>query len=435
MKNLFLGLIIFLFAPILFASDIAVLTIASGKEYQEQVALGTQSKRDYCQKQGYDFIYCEETLDASRHPAWSKILLALTALQNPSYKWVVWIDADTLIMNYDIRLEDIIDEQYNFLITADHNSISSGVFFIRNCDWSIQLLKNAYQRTGLPDEWRYYEQPAIIQELLEQNAIGEQAKICPQRQFNSYNHYEHKYMPDVTYHHGDFLIHFAGTNYRTNGNLKPLFEKYYWPPGIDHPLSSLDDYLHSCGYHLLPAHSSSNEGYVSNPQKKQFKKELELRPHIKSILEIGLNGGHSAEIFFLECKNLQKFVSFDINEHEYTPIAVNFFLLKYKNQFHFVEGDSSVTVPNYVRSFPDESFDLIYIDGNHTYEGAMLDICNCRNLANKETVIWIDDYNYYQVKNAVDSLERQKIITIKAIHHSRSATDGRRCWVEAKYLW
>ena len=51
---------------------------------------------------------------------------------------------------------------------------------------------------------------------------------------------------------------------------------------------------------------------MTEEQREQFKIYLDQNPHIESILEIGLNGGHSAENFFQCCKNLKKFSSFDI---------------------------------------------------------------------------------------------------------------------------
>ena len=42
----------------------------------------------------------------------------------------------------------------------------------------------------------------------------------------------------------------------------------------------------------------------------------------------------------------------------------------------FIDGDSHVTVPLYLARNPDESFDLITVDGDHTPEGAVKDLCD-----------------------------------------------------------
>ena len=40
---------------------------------------------------------------------------------------------------------------------------------------------------------------------------------------------------------------------------------------------------------------------------------------------------------------------------------------------------------------PDKKFDLIFIDGGHTYDVAKTDIMNCKKLAHKDTIVVMDD--------------------------------------------
>ncbi|HSX13224.1 MAG TPA: hypothetical protein VLE96_02240, partial [Chlamydiales bacterium] len=54
---------------------------------------------------------------------------------------------------------------------------------------------------------------------------------------------------------------------------------------------SLDEYYVSKGIQI-------QEGYITDGQKNQFREELSKHPEIRTIAEIGLNGGHSAEHFF-----------------------------------------------------------------------------------------------------------------------------------------
>ena len=57
------------------ASDIAVVSMAIGENYQELVAAGTKNKQAYCTLHGYDFINLTTNLDESRPVAWNKILI------------------------------------------------------------------------------------------------------------------------------------------------------------------------------------------------------------------------------------------------------------------------------------------------------------------------------------------------------------------------
>jgi mannan polymerase II complex MNN10 subunit len=429
MRRFYWTFLFFLYTVSLSAADIAVLTIAHGHDYQNKVKLGIENKRVYCQQHGYDFIYCEDSLDPSRHIYWSKILLVLKTLENSSYRWVVWMDADTLVMNQDIPLEDIINEKYNFLITQDWNGINSGIFFIRNCEWSFKFLNSVYERTDcLFHTWP--EQIAIASELNNKKEFSLHTKVFPQRLFNSYPSETSLSLLSSTYQPGDFIIHFASAR---DGFLTQLFDKYSQQVLNDRERFTLDQYLSCYGFTLSPTHSENNEGYLSDEQKEEFKERLALYPHIRSILEIGLNGGHSAENFFQCCKNLNKFVSFDINMHAYTTPAVEYFSRKYKERFEFIQGDSTLTIPKYAELFPDEEFDLIYIDGNHTYEACRQDILNCQKLANPNTILWIDDYTWF-IQDAVTSLEESGVIVIKDVHRSWGSHGG-RFWVEARYLF
>lgn len=221
MKSFILRVFPIIFTLHLFGADIAVITITKGIDYQKRVKLGTDSKRTYCKKHGYDFICCEGSLDCSRQIFWSKILLALQTMETPSYRWIVWLDADTLIMNQDIRLEDIINEKANLIIGKDWNGINSGVFFIRNCDWSKRFLKSVYARTDCID-LKWPEQIAMYNEIQENLEFGAKVKIVPQRLFNSYP-VELVSSENHTYQPGDFIIHFTGIH---NNALSKLFDKY-----------------------------------------------------------------------------------------------------------------------------------------------------------------------------------------------------------------
>jgi len=432
--NAFWSLLFILYSSSLIASDIAVVTLAHSKEYRELVSLGVENKHAYCRQHGYDYIYCEETLDPSRHPAWSKILLVLKAFENSTYQWVVWLDADTLIMNQDIPLEDLIDERYHFIISKssnghesskDWNRINSGVFFIKNCDWSRQFLTQAYAHTEfLSPPWSYlpfHEQSALIAELKKPEFLVH-SKIVPQRFFNSFP-IETMSRLEATYQSGDFLIHFAA---KRGDFLARLFEKYSQLVVHDRDLVTLDQ-CH--GYYGI--HSKQMEGYLSHEQKEQFTFFLSHQPHIQNILMLGLNSGHCAEHFLRYCEGLKKLISVDSCHEAYISVAAEYLSRKYPKKFEFIKANPLTMIPEHAEHFLNRAFDLIYLDGNRAYEECIQDILNCQKLASEETILLIDD-NFAQVKEAVFALQAKDVIEIKNAFRWGDS-NGAKSWLEARY--
>jgi len=190
---------------------LAVLTILIGEDYQKKWKSATVSKEIYCKRHNYDFILITETLDKTRKPHWSKIK-ALEKYIN-KYDWIFHSDSDAHIMNFDTKIEDIINEysSNNFMIiTKDKNMINSGNFLIKNTKITNEFLTDVYKS--------YPPQPIKINKgimrLNDQYGIyvnyqkkkyKKQISIIPQRKINSYpcSCCGEKYIT------GDFLIHFV----------------------------------------------------------------------------------------------------------------------------------------------------------------------------------------------------------------------------------
>lgn len=113
----------------------------------------------------------------------------------------------------------------------------------------------------------------------------------------------------------------------------------------------------------------------------------------KKILEIGFNAGHSSETF-LSLSPDSRVTSFDIGEHQYCHISKDYIDKKFPGRHNLILGDSTETIPDFVKHRPNEKFDLIFIDGGHTYDVARSDIENCKALATESTLVIIDDTIY-----------------------------------------
>lgn len=209
------------FSPANRSSEIAIVSLAAGESYQKAVVSGVLNKQLYSSLHGHDYYLGLKSLDSSRHPAWSKIILLQDVLKNKNYSWVFWTDADSLIMNKDIKLETMVDNNYDLIITADWNGMNTGQFFVKNNDWSLSLLERVYARKDLLNH-QFFEQQGIVEE-----SIGGRVKIVPRSTFNSYGFWIPPEYKIFDYKEGDFLIHFPGVRAELGDSMRK-FARNSW---------------------------------------------------------------------------------------------------------------------------------------------------------------------------------------------------------------
>lgn len=151
----------------------------------------------------------------NRFPVWEKIKIIYDNLYN--HDWCVWIDCDALITNHTIKLESIIDDNYNFIAANDVHGFNSGVFFIKGKkNWSKEFLEytwNISPNDEVYSDWPCYNQTqgeqralkAAIRDNKEPNKIN----IVNQKLFNCYlyNLYNRPETTEGNWEIGDFILH------------------------------------------------------------------------------------------------------------------------------------------------------------------------------------------------------------------------------------
>ena len=230
---------------------IAVLTTIIGEKYLNRYRNAIKIKKDYCKYNNYDFVfeYIPDSEDikkkmGNKKLGWIKIHKLYELLYTCNYDYIFLSDADVVLTNRDIRLEDLINkyklDNHSCLLTTDYNTINTGNVIWRNCPDTINIL-NKMLEIG-EKQIRYdirkpflpkgiYEQPNLIHLYNKEIEIRKQIKIIPQFELNSYSKLCPKLLkPNVlpkimgkpnrcNWKPGDFLIHFAGMNYIINNKF------------------------------------------------------------------------------------------------------------------------------------------------------------------------------------------------------------------------
>ena len=173
----------------------------------------------YAQKHGYAADCKSSGLRGDVSIGYEKIWFIKELMeQYPEYEWIWWAGADTVVTNFNIKIEDRIDNHYHFIIATDCNGINADSFLVKNSAEGKAYIDHIWDRRHEFDQDGWHEQRCIINTLEQFKDI---VKIVPQRDLNSYDYnlypsYQH-HPYDAGGNHGqwqpgDWLIHWPGTS-------------------------------------------------------------------------------------------------------------------------------------------------------------------------------------------------------------------------------
>lgn len=165
--------------------------------------------REYTSAHGYEFIHHNRPIDATRHPAWNKVIALRNALEKKNRLWAMWIDADAIVMNHQIPLEALIPPNVDMVFASDFNGLNSGIFMVRHCEWSRKFLDTVlflgdinHDPDGMGAKW---EQNTIKHVLKNFDGFAEHVALLPERQMNS---------SVSSFEFGDFILHLGAMSNR-----------------------------------------------------------------------------------------------------------------------------------------------------------------------------------------------------------------------------
>jgi len=153
--------------------------------YSDDYTIGSlceKVNRCYAEKHSYEFLSevlplsaMSEAIAPKKHCTWYKIALLKKLFADVSYleskqiQYIMWIDADAIVVDHSTRLTDIIDRcgGRDLIIAEDMNAgclINAGVFMLRTTRWSRSFINDVWDCVKY-DDVTYYEQSAIIRVL------------------------------------------------------------------------------------------------------------------------------------------------------------------------------------------------------------------------------------------------------------------------------
>ena len=389
---------------------IGLCNFSIGDVYKEKVKWTTINKKSYCKRHGYDFIDDESVYDDSKPIPWSKIKLLIKYLDK--YDYLVWIDADILIMNLDIKLESFIQQYTSFdqICGSDFRMTNTGVWFVKSTEFCKLFLQAVWDNVYNPEEdknerYMNWEQGSFIN-LMDKNYLDCQSKIkvTSPMEMNSYW---------FNYYPGHFVLHFAGVR---SDELKWLIQDYYpeklegietdeacqkrmdWLAGpvrdyLDTKLKNdrerekyglIDNFLKDFQVTLPSEYISFQEQYTTHFDNLIEIMAMSGEPYennlldinracnilsisrlkkAKSIIQIGLNSCISILVNLLASPDVMIYC-LDDSKYSYTRKCFDYLDDKFPGRLKFLVGNSSNVLPSLKKENPELKFNIVSIDGS-----------------------------------------------------------------------
>ena len=136
--------------------------------------------KKYCDKHGYDLIVrTTDFMMPKSQMGYEKIDLILSVLKTNQHDLIFWRGVDTMITNFTIKLNEIVELDNFFIIAADVHGINADSFLIKNCQQSIEFFEEI-----LRDRFNYIDEQHAFKMLQHKYNI----KVIPQKYINSYDY-------------------------------------------------------------------------------------------------------------------------------------------------------------------------------------------------------------------------------------------------------
>jgi galactosyl transferase GMA12/MNN10 family len=193
-------------------------------EIQEYSNYSVALNKIYCKRHDYNYLELSAINTNEYFFSWSKIFQVRDILKSDKYTHVFFLDADAIVLNRDIKLEDIISKMKTSIAFSENgwnggDLINAGSFIatpeaIKILEECIRLSEEDMKDKKLE---RWHEQ-SVINKMY---ADGIEMDVFPMNEINSH------WLYDFNSNDGQFIYHFMARQLNKKIEIaKELFEKY-----------------------------------------------------------------------------------------------------------------------------------------------------------------------------------------------------------------
>lgn len=209
----------------------------------------TNNRKLYAEKHSYETFSLTEGFSSDISLGWQRLLfIENVMLSRSDIAWIWLTGSDTMVTNFNIKIEDRIDNNYHYMMSVDFNSVNADSVLFRN---SVEGRKLIREIIDLEPKYRndpWHEQGAMADmfglprdlspwpEHISE-AYKNIVKIMPQKYMNSYEYsgyhpgYPHsrnnldRMGQYGNWESGDWLIHWPGTTLEHRMNAAARYSK------------------------------------------------------------------------------------------------------------------------------------------------------------------------------------------------------------------
>jgi hypothetical protein len=209
----------------------ALITIYDEKYKPLADLTWTKNKVEYAKQHGYEALAKTDQFVPDIKLGFQKIWwLKDLMVSRPDIEWFWWTGCDSMITNFDIEIEDRIDNDYHFIVASDCNGLNSDSFLIRNTPEGRGFIDHLQSIEPRLRDHKWEDQQAIIESV---DQFKDIVKIVPQKDLNAYptavyNNQSHLdlFGNDGTWRPGDLLIHWPGLSLERRIWLANFYRDY-----------------------------------------------------------------------------------------------------------------------------------------------------------------------------------------------------------------